>query len=588
MQLSGFTKRTVTHLVIQTTIVGGFPIAAVAASFRLEEATISSINQAFDQGILTSEQLVQLYLNRIEAYDDNGPKINAVRALNPDALATAAALDLERQLYGPRSPLHGIPILLKDNFDTFDLPTTGGSDALAGSIPPDDAFVVNKFREAGAIILGKAEMDEFAISGSGYSSLGGQTLNPYRLNRQSAGSSGGTGAAIAANFAVVGTGSDTGGSIRTPSSFQGLVGVRPTRGLISLDGIIPFALSRDMIGPMARTVTDAAITLGVMAGFDPNDPNFETPVPVPTVEPEKVYTDYTQFLDLDDLNGARLGVVRNYFGVENGVDPEVDQIMENALNTIRSLGATTVDISFETDFLSTMINASQTIARAEQKPYLEDYLSTLDSEYPDTVEEIIGFLESPQIAESETPSRILGTLRNTSAFGGLENPQYINVANNVIPNLRNIVLDVFNSNDLDAFVFPTIGTFARPLPGTTAPTFVSPPGAPPIRQVEFASLLGFADVTVPAGFGQQGLPVTLSFTGRPYSESTLLGLAYSFEQATLFRRPPRTTPPLPGETIPEPGMIPALAALGLGMVGIKLTKQRKEETPPAEHALEDV
>ncbi|NJN92044.1 MAG: amidase, partial [Leptolyngbyaceae cyanobacterium SL_5_14] len=301
MQLSGITKQTVTHLVIQATVVGGFPIAAVAASFRLEEATISSINQAFDEGILNSEQLVQLYLNRIEVYDDNGPKINAIRTLNPDALATAAALDLERQLYGPRSLLHGIPILLKDNFDTFDIPTTGGSDALAGSIPPDDAFVVNKFREAGAIILGKAEMDEFAISGSGYSSLGGQTLNPYRLNRQSAGSSGGTGAAIAANFAVVGTGSDTGGSIRTPSSFQSLVGVRPTRGLISLDGIIPFALSRDMIGPMARTVTDAAIALGVMAGFDPNDPNFDTPVPVPTVEPEKVYTDYTQFLELDDL-----------------------------------------------------------------------------------------------------------------------------------------------------------------------------------------------------------------------------------------------------------------------------------------------
>ena len=210
------------------------PEVADAAVFELEEATIAEINQAFDAGALTSTQLVQLYLNRIATYDDSGPFINSVLTINPDALAIAAELDLERQLYGPRSPLHGIPILLKDNHDTVDMPTTGGSDALAGSRPPDDAFVVQRLRDAGAIIFGKAEMDEFAISGSGYSSLGGFTLNPYNFNRQSGGSSGGTGAAIAANFAVLGTGSDTGGSIRTPCSFQGLACIRPTRGLVSL------------------------------------------------------------------------------------------------------------------------------------------------------------------------------------------------------------------------------------------------------------------------------------------------------------------------------------------------------------------
>lgn len=558
--------------------------AATLTQFRLSDATIADINLAIDSNALTSERLVELYLNRIAAYDNTGPSINAIRELNPDALAIARMLDEERKVSGRRSPLHGIPILLKDNFDTIDIPTTAGSDALAGSKPPNDAYVVQLLRDAGAIILGKAEMDEYAISGSGYSSLGGQTLNPYRLNRQSAGSSGGTGAGIAAAFATVGTGSDTGGSIRTPSSFQGLVGVRPTRGLLSLDGVVPFVLSRDGIGPMAKTVTDAAVTLGVMAKFDPNNPTFNTPVPEPTVELDKFYTDYTQFLKADSLQGARLGVVRNYFGNgTNGVDPEVNTIMEGALETLRKEGATTVDISFDNDFLRRMATASGTIARAEQKPYLEEYLSTLGPDYPKTVEAIIAILSSPEIANSDTPSTIIGTLRSTSTFaGGLANPQYLDIANNVIPDLRQAVLKVFEDNDLDAFVFPTIGTFARPVPGVTDPTFVSPPGAPPIRQVEFASLLGFSDITVPAGFGSQNLPVTLSFTGRPYSESTLFGLAFDFEQATNARRAPSLLlPDLPGEVfeyeaVPEPTTIPAIALMGAGILGVRARRRRAQ------------
>ena len=568
-----------TLAVATQTVISLFPLTASAATFNLVEATISDINAVFDAGALNSEQLTQLYLNRIATYDDSGPNINSILTINPDALETAAQLDIERRTTGARSPLHGVPIILKDNYNTFDLPTTGGSDALQGSLPPDDAFVVKQFRDAGAVILGKAEMDEFAISGSGYSSLGGATLNPYQLNRQSAGSSGGTGAAIASSFATVGTGTDTGGSIRTPSSFQGLVGVRPTRGLVSLDGIIPFALSRDNAGPMARTVTDAAITLNVMAQNDPNNPGVNTLVPAPVVE-DKSATDYTDSLDLDDLNGARLGVVSNYFGVENGVDPEVDLLMDKALKTIEDLGATTVDISFNNTFLSTMSQASRTIARAEQKPYIEEYLATLDPQYPKTVEEIINILESPGVANSETPSIIVGTLEATSTFGGLNNPDYIDVAKNIIPELRNTVLQVFESNDLDALVFPTIGTFARPLIGTTDLTFVSPPGAPPIRQVEFASLLGLADVTVPAGLSEGGLPVTLSFTGKPYSEEMLLGLAYAFEQETMFRIPPNSTPSLAGERfeyepVPEPHSTVALALFGLTALGVKFKKRQK-------------
>ena len=242
-------------------------------AFDLETATIEDINAAFDAGVLTSVRLLELYLARIDAYDDRGPRINALITLNANVLSAAADLDQEREASGPRGPLHGIPVLLKDNYDTADMPTTAGSVALAGSVPKDDAFVVAKLRQAGAIILGKVNMSEFATpAGRGsYSSLNDVTLNPYNLRRDPGGSSGGTGAAIAANFATFGLGTDTGGSIRGPAAANGLVGIRPTYGLLSRDGIIPQAPSLDVPGPMAHNVTDAAIALGVMTGIDPMD-----------------------------------------------------------------------------------------------------------------------------------------------------------------------------------------------------------------------------------------------------------------------------------------------------------------------------
>ncbi|MBD2258386.1 amidase family protein [Pseudanabaena sp. FACHB-2040] len=554
--------------------------AALAATFSLQSASIKDINRVFDQGVLNSEQLVRLYLNRIEAYDDTGPAINSVLTTNPQVLEIAKALDLERQTTGPRSLLHGIPILLKDNHDTFDMPTTGGSDALAGSIPDNDAFVVDLLRDAGAIIFGKAEMDELAISGSGYSSLGGQTYNPYNLLRQSGGSSGGTGAAIAAGFATLGTGSDTGGSIRTPCSFQALVCVRPTRGLLSLDGIIPFVLSRDAIGPMARSVEDVAIALGIMAEFDPNNPTLQTPIAAPPVELDKFYDDYTQFLDKGTLKGAKLGLVTNYIGEENGVDPEVTQLVREALATMKGLGAEVFEISFENDFLATLSGLYGTAIPVEQKVYLEEYLATTGPNYPKTIDDLIAALESPEVAESETPSRILGTLRGSATSEGLTDPDYVEVAEVLTPLVRGTLLDTLDSLSLDAFVFPTIGTFARPVPGVTDPTFVSLPGSPPARQVEFASSVGLPDITVPIGFGTQGLPLTLSMTGRPYSESKLLGLAYSLEQATKARKPPALTPALAGEVfeytpIPEPEVEMALIALGSALLGYKLLKRSR-------------
>jgi amidase len=568
----------------QAAFISFIPVSALAAVFRLEEATIADINAAFDAGALTSEELVNLYINRIETYDSSGTNINSIRTLNPNVINVAEALDKERQTTGARSPLHGIPILLKDNFDTFDMPTTGGSAALRGSIPPDDAYVVDKLRDAGAIIFGKTNLDEFAISGSGYSSISGLTRNPYKLNRTSGGSSGGSGAAIGANFATIGTGSDTGGSIRTPSSYQSLVTVRPTRGLVSLDGIIPFTLSRDGIGPMARNVTDAATTLGIMAGFDPNNPSFSTAIAAPTVQPDKFYTDYTQFLDRNSLKGARIGVVRNYLGFENGVDPQVSALTENAIATMEGLGATTVDINFSEDFISTLGITYPIAAAAEQKPYLEDYLATLGPGYPKTIEELIAILESPEVANSDTPSIIIDSLIETAESEGLTDADYLDVAQNLTPFVRSTLVNTLDSNDIDAFLFPTVRTFAPPLLGTEDPTFVSPDGAPPARSVEFASSTGLPDITVPAGFSDDGLPMTISLTGRPYDESTLIGLAYAFEQATNFRRPSSLVPALPGEVIEyedesvsvaEPSLIPALMFLGVGVFGVRLVKRRQ-------------
>jgi amidase len=577
-------KRTAKAVFItaQAAFISFIPVSVLAAVFRLEEATIADINAAFDAGALTSEELVNLYINRIETYDSSGTNINSIRALNPNVIAIAEALDRERQTTGPRSPLHGIPILLKDNFDTFDMPTTGGSAALRGSIPPDDAYVVDKLRDAGAIVFGKTNLDEFAISGSGYSSISGLTRNPYKLNRTSGGSSSGSGAAIGANFATISTGSDTGGSIRTPSSYQSLVAIRPTRGLVSLDGIIPFTLSRDGIGPMARNVADAATTLGVMAGFDPNNPSFITAIAPPTVQPDKFYTNYTQFLNRNSLKGARIGVVRNYLGFENGVDPEVTALTENAIARMEDLGATTVDISFSEDFISTLGITYPIAAAAEQKPYLEDYLATLGPGYPKTIEELINVLESPEIADSDTPSTIVDTLQETADSEGLTDPAYLDVAQNLTPFVRNTLINTLDNNDIDAFLFPTVRTFAPPLLGTEDPTFVSPDGAPPARSVEFASSTGLPDITVPAGFSDDGLPMTISLTGRPYDESTLIGLAYAFEQATNFRRPSPLVPSLPGEvieyeteteTVPEPSGTFVVVGLGLTIVGMRWRKR---------------
>jgi len=296
-----------TPLIMMTAIAD----VARAATFNLEDATIADINNAFDAGALTSEQLTQLYLNRIDTYDKNGSNINSILTINPNALQTAAELDQERQLTGARSPLHGVPVILKDNIDTFDLPTTAGSLALEGSIPPDDAFITQQLRDAGAVILGKANLTEYAnflADGmpAGYSSLGGYVFNPYnpvplaggdgRPALSPGGSSAGPAAAIAANFATVSIGTETSGSILSPGNQNSVVGIKPTVGLVSRDGIIPIAASQDTAGPFGKTVADAATLLGAIAGVDSSDPATSS-------SEGKTFTDYTQFLNLDGLQG---------------------------------------------------------------------------------------------------------------------------------------------------------------------------------------------------------------------------------------------------------------------------------------------
>ena len=519
-------------------------------TFTLENATVNDIQQAFEFGALSAEELVQLYLNRIAAYDDSGPGINSVISVNPNALETARELDENLRSGDVDGDLYGIPVLLKDNYDTFDLPTTAGSDVLAGSIPPDDAFTVEQFREEGAIILGKTNMSEFALSSGrlGYSSLGGLTINPYNLDRDASGSSSGTGAAIAANFAVLGTGTDTAGSVRGPASATGLVGIKPTRGLVSNDGIIPLALTADVAGPMAKTVTDAAIALGVMAGVDPNDP-------ATLASTDNTYEDYTQFLDPNALEGARIGVARDYFGGNE----EVDSLVEAAIAQMESLGATIVELELpeaivEASNYGTLLN---TVVQAEFNPQIEEYFATLDEEYPDDLAELIAASQDPELVDSETPvnPNRIAVYEDSLDFGGLDNPEYIAAIEEGIPTLQNNLDRVFEDNDLDTIVYPTIATPPTPITtddGTPIddPTYeanLDNVGGDPYRANYLANLSGFPDLTVPVGYTEQNLPVGISFLGQEFSEPTLIGLAYDYEQEAQVRVAPANTTALPGE-----------------------------------------
>ena len=489
--------------------------------FDVVEATISQLHEAMTAGELTARELVQLYLDRIEAYDKQGPAINAIIAVNQNALTRAAELDSIFAESGMVGPLHGIPVIVKDNYDTHDLPTTAGSASLAGSIPPDDAFQVRRIREAGAIVLAKSNMAEFAFSP--YETVGsmlpGYTRNPYALDRVTAGSSGGTAAAVAASCGAVGLGTDTGNSIRGPSSHNALVGIRSTMGLTSRDGIIPLYFDHDIGGPMARTVADAVAVFDVIVGYDPADPV--------TAESESRAADsYADFLDSGALSGARLGVARQWSNRE-GFDPEVLARFEEAMDDLRAAGATVVD--------SVIIPEMNELRRSglwcsRFRYDLNEYLASLGPNAPvHNLEEVLQSRRyHPNIrTRLEAGRNIEGDPdENDGCIRSLENRE----------RLRAAVRTQLELNDLDALVYPTWANAPRLIGDLN-----SPHGD---NSQDLSPHTGFPAITVPMGYVKGALPVGLQFFGDAWSEPKLFALAYSYEQATLHRMPPATTPPL--------------------------------------------
>lgn len=516
-------------------LLGGSPDAR-AATFDLETAGVPEIQAAIDAGALTYEKLVALYLARIAAYDKDGPALNSVITLNPNALETARALDAELAATGRRSPLHGIPVLAKDNYDTADMPTSGGSFVLADSVPYADAPTIAQLREAGAIILAKVNMDEFAHGGVGYSSRLGQTRNPHDPRRHPAGSSGGTGAGLAAWFAPLGLGSDTGGSIRGPSSANGVVGIKPTNGLVSRTGIMPCVLTFDTGGPMARTVYDAALMLGFLTGVDPKDALTATSLGL-------YYKDYTQFLKPDALQGVRLGVIRDYAGT----DPEVDRVFDAALEELKALGAELVDgVNYPSLVIDSRSGVMDPI-RAEVKDNYADYLGTLRPGFPRTIGDLAdkGMVLEEPVGEFRPHPSVFTRFNEFSKAPPITSVSYTSAKLHGMKAVQGAVLGLMEEKRVDAFVYPTRSRQPELIDPET-PNIVERPRTPSLTSI--ANVTQFPDVIVPAGVTAESMPVTISFFGPAYSEPKLLGYAYAFEQATKHRVSPATTPKLPGET----------------------------------------
>ncbi len=498
-------------------------------AFELDEVSIRELAEWMQSGKQTSKSLAQLYIDRIEAIDRNGPAISHVLEINPDALEIAVALDKERKEKGPRGPLHGVSVLIKDNVGTADkMQTTAGSLALLDARPESDSFVAQKLRAAGAVILGKTSLSEWANfrsskSSSGWCARGGQGKNPYALDRNPSGSSSGTGGAICASLAAVGVGTETDGSIVSPSNACGLVGIKPTLGLISRAGIIPLAHSQDTPGPMARTVTDAAILLSVLAGSDPRDDA--------TAEAkEKASLDYTRFLDTDGLRGARIGVARKgHFGK----NPVVDKIAEEALAAMRKLGAEIIDPA-DLPHVNEYDDTEYQVLLYEFKADLNAYLQSLGESAPvKSLEEVIAFNEKHR--DKEMPYFGQEIMLAAQKKGPLTEERYVkSLAENHRLSREEGIDAVMAKYKLDALVAPT-GPPAPPIDLVNGDPSVGPSSSTP------AAVSGYASITLPAGY-VFGLPVGISFIGGAWSEPTLLKLAFAFEQGTKHRRAPRFLP----------------------------------------------
>ena len=529
------------RLFLKTGIAGGVAVAASpllstnekvlavtkweAPYSELEEITLGELAEGMRSAKYTARSVAEEYISRIQAIDRQGPALRSVIELNPDALAIADALDKERMQKGSRGPLHGIPVLIKDNIDTADkMETTAGSLALVGAKPAKDSFLVQQLRNAGAVILGKTNLSEWANirsshSTSGWSGRGGLTKNPYALDRNTSGSSSGSGAAVAASLCAAAVGTETDGSIVSPSSINGIVGIKPTVGLISRAGVVPISHSQDTAGPMARTVRDAAILLGVLAGVDPEDKATGDPA-------RKSFSDYTQFLEPNGLQGARIGVVRKYFGFH----PGIDAVMAEALEALKKNGAVIIDPA-DIETIGKFDDTENIVLLYELKADMAAYLARRGSRIH-TLKEIIEFNE--RNAKTEMPYFKQESFLKAEAKGALTDKEYLDAleANHRLSRTEGIdaVMDKFK---LAALVAPT-DSAAWVTDLVDGDHFLG-------GSSTAAAVAGYPSITVPAGF-LFGLPVGISFFGRAWSESLLLKIAYGFEQVTKARRPPRYLP----------------------------------------------
>ncbi|MDT5293734.1 MAG: amidase [Acidobacteriota bacterium] len=503
--------------------------AAQSGKFDWEELTVGDAQSAMSTGKLSARRLTEMYLERIERLDRRGPALNAVIETNPEAVSIAEALDRERRQGRVRGPLHGVPVLIKDNIDTADrMMTTAGSLALVGARPQQDAFIVQRLREAGAVIIGKTNLSEWANfrsthSTSGWSGRGGQTRNPYALDRNPCGSSSGSGAAVSANLSLVGVGTETDGSVVCPAGTCGIVGIKPTLGLVSRSGIIPIAHSQDTAGPMARTVADAAILLEALTGPDPRDRvagNGNTIV----VWPRGI----SKSLDPGALRGARIGVARKFFGFND----EVDKLMADAIDALKRGGATVIDPA-DLPTHGKLDAPEFEVLLFEFKADINKYLAQLaPGDHPRTLKDLIAFNEKNR--DREMPYFGQEIFTRAEAKGPLTDPAYLKALKSSKTLAQAQGIDaVMLKNNLDALIAPTGGP-AWTTDLLNGDHFTGGSSTP-------AAVAGYPNVQVPAGY-VYGLPVGLSFFGRAFSEAKLIRLAYAYEQATKHRQPPRLLP----------------------------------------------
>jgi len=516
-------------LLAAVTMVGSAPLSnAQVPRFQLLEATIEDIHAAYRSGALTAHQLTQAYIDRIEAYDKRGPNINAIIALNPNALEDADKLDLAERNSGFVGPLHGIPVLVKDEIDAAGMPTTMGTVVLKDYRPTRDAFVVEKLRQAGAIILGKTTLSEFA-RGDTYGSMFGVTRNPYDPERTVGGSSGGSGAALAANFSTLALGEETLASIRRPGGWNAVVSMRPTPGLVSRSGMWDgYPTLPAQMGPMARTVADLARLLDVMVGYDPEDPLTAAGV-------DKHDGSYTRFLDRDGLKGARIGILRESVGTASEPGSEdfnkIDAVFEKNIAELITAGATIVDPVVIPDFKALLAKRAGDPAINDEA--LRLYFARNPNPQFKTREDIAN---SPLLDQSFFRSTI-DLWKNPPQADPVRYGEYLKAREQLMINILKVMAD----NRLDAIVHKTVEHQPTLIKDGINPPYVSQKGIP-----SFNTFLAYSSVvTVPSGFTTDNLPVGITFFGRSYSEPTLLRLAYSYEQATHHRLPPKTTPALP-------------------------------------------